>query len=81
MNLSERRKLQLSPLTSTACKDSSSKTVTVPSLTEEYELLEIVGKGGYAVVKRAMRKHDDTVVAVKISHCPDHELRMTALVA
>jgi len=75
--LSSRRNFKVSPLVN--LKDKGQFQVNVPSLTSEYEVLETVGKGGFSIVKRAIRKDDNTVVAVKISHCVDCELQAMAL--
>lgn len=82
-NLSKRRQFKPGPLE--CLKDrgqNCSRTIPSsfpPSLLSEYDVFEVIGTGGFSFVRKAVRKEDNTVVAVKISHCADNELRSIAL--
>jgi len=48
-------------------------------VSRKYDLLEHIGDGAFSIVKRAVRKTDKAVFAVKTCRCLGSELRAIAL--
>lgn len=78
-SLSRRRGISLIPLEDLKNKGHNVVSSQELAISRKYDLLEDIGEGAFSIVKRAVRKTDKAVFAVKTCRCLESELRAMAL--